>query len=136
MYILCIWQKTIILSLFKIDTLNVTVYILPILTCSLKTYVIRLRSLVSMNIFFLYNCKETAEKKLLKYKNNQKEPFAVFQNRCSWKFPNMQRKTPALESCMPATLLKRTSTQLFCCKYYKIFKNSFFYRTPPVAVSK
>ena len=52
MYILCIYQKTIILSLFKIDTLNFTMYILTILTCPLKTYVIRLHNLVSMNIFF------------------------------------------------------------------------------------
>ena len=72
MYILCIYQKTIILSLFKIDTLNFTMYILTILTCPLKTYVIRLYNLISMKIFFteikiivfLYNCKET--NKLLK----------------------------------------------------------------------
>ena len=45
-------QKTIISNLFKIDTLNFTMYVLTILTCSLKTYVIRLRKLTSMNIFF------------------------------------------------------------------------------------
>ena len=72
MYIHCIYQKSIIFSLFKIDTLNFTMYILTILTCPLKTYVIRLHNLISMNIFFterllfcfwLYNCKETAESK-------------------------------------------------------------------------
>ena len=52
MYILCIHRKTIILNLFKIDTLNFTMYILTILTCPLKTYVIRLHNLISMNIFF------------------------------------------------------------------------------------
>ena len=52
MYILCIYQKNIILSLFEIDTLNFTMYILTILTCPLKTYVIRLHNLISMNIFF------------------------------------------------------------------------------------
>ena len=52
MYTLCIYRKTIILSLFKIDTLNFTMYILTILTCPLKTYVIRLHNLISVNIFF------------------------------------------------------------------------------------
>ena len=42
MHLLCIYKKTIILSLFKIDTLNFAMYILTILTCPLKTYVIRL----------------------------------------------------------------------------------------------
>ena len=52
---LCIYfvftKKTIILSLFKIDTLNFTMYILTILTYPLKTYVIRLHNLISMNNF-------------------------------------------------------------------------------------
>ena len=30
---------------------------------------------------------------------------------------------------------KETSTQLFSCEICKIFKNTFFYRTPPMAVS-
>ena len=37
MYLLFIYKKTIIFSLFKIDTLNFTVYILTIWTCPLKT---------------------------------------------------------------------------------------------------
>ena len=52
---LCIYfiftKNLIILSLFKIDTLNFTMYILANLTCPLKTYV-RLHNLISMNIFF------------------------------------------------------------------------------------
>ena len=52
MHILCIYKKTIVLSLFKIDTLNFTMYILTVLTCPLKTYVIGLHNLISMNIFF------------------------------------------------------------------------------------
>ena len=52
MYLLCIYKKPIILSLFKIDTLNFTMYILTILTCPLKIYVIGLHNLISMNIFF------------------------------------------------------------------------------------
>ena len=41
-YFLCIYKKLIILSLFKIATLNFTMYILTILTCTLNTYVIGL----------------------------------------------------------------------------------------------
>ena len=52
---LCIYfiftKNLIILSLFKIDTLNFTMYILANLICPLKTYV-RLHNLISMNIFF------------------------------------------------------------------------------------
>ena len=51
MYLHCIYKKIIILSLFNIDTLNFTMYILTNLTCCLKTYVIRLQNLISMNIF-------------------------------------------------------------------------------------
>ena len=51
MYLLYIYKKPIILSLFKIDTLNVTMYILANLIFPLKTYV-GLHNLISMNIFF------------------------------------------------------------------------------------
>ena len=66
-------KKTITLGLFKIDTLNCTMYILMISTCSSKTYVIRLHNLISINIFFtaknivfLYKCKEKAKTNKLK----------------------------------------------------------------------
>ena len=52
MHLICIYKRNIILSLFKTDTLNFTMYIFTILTCRLKTYVIRLCNLISMNIFF------------------------------------------------------------------------------------
>ena len=39
-YLLCIYKRPIILSLFKIDALNFTMYILTILTYPLKTYVL------------------------------------------------------------------------------------------------
>ena len=42
MYFLCNYKKLIILSLFKIATLNFTMYILTILTCTLNIYVIGL----------------------------------------------------------------------------------------------
>ena len=51
MYLLYTYKKPIILSLFKIDTLNFTMYILANSACPLKTYV-RLYNLISMNIFF------------------------------------------------------------------------------------
>ena len=44
-------KKPIILNLFKIDTLNITMYILANMTCPLKAYV-RLHNLISINIFF------------------------------------------------------------------------------------
>ena len=60
MYLLCIYEKKVILSPFKIDTLNstITMHILMILTSPLKTYVVRLYNLISMNIFFAikYGC--------------------------------------------------------------------------------
>ena len=46
MYLLCIYKKPIILSLFEINTLNFTMYILTILTYPLKTYVIRLHNYI------------------------------------------------------------------------------------------
>ena len=59
MYLLCIYKKTIILILFKTDTLKFTVYIVTILTCPLKTYVVRLHNLTLMNIFFTIDLKRS-----------------------------------------------------------------------------
>ena len=33
----------------------------------------------------------------------------------------------------PATLLKETLAQVFSCEFCKVFKNTFFHRTPMVA---
>ena len=63
-YLLCIYRKLIILSLFKIDRLNFTMCVLTILTCSLKAYVIRSHNLISMNI--LFTIKEKTENKRIK----------------------------------------------------------------------
>ena len=50
----------------------------------------------------------------------QKQPFAdVLQKKCSYRFRNIHRKTPVLP-----------------CGICKIFKNTFFYKTPPVAASE
>ena len=59
MHLLWIYKNPIILSLFKIGTLNFTMYILTILTCPLKTYVIGLHNLTSMNIFFIIDHKRS-----------------------------------------------------------------------------
>ena len=37
---------------------------------------------------------------------------------------------------MPTTLLKETPLQVFSCEIYKVFPNTFFHRTPPVAASE
>ena len=57
-YLLGIYEKAIIYSLFKIDTLNFTMYILTILACSIKTYVVRLHNLILMNILFIIDHKD------------------------------------------------------------------------------
>ena len=54
-------------SLFKIYTLNFTMYTLTILTYSLKTYVIRLRNLTSINIIFF------SPQKIMVFVHNWKE---------------------------------------------------------------
>ena len=81
MYILCTYEKNIVLSLSNIYTLNLIMCILRILTWSLKTYAIRLRNLISMNILF------TEDQFFVIIVNrdpmNQKQPLAdVFQNMC------------------------------------------------------
>ena len=55
-------------------------------------------------------------------------------------FCNIHRKTHALEPVFDKGLgleifEKETPRQVFSCEYCKIFKNSFFYRTPLVAAS-
>ena len=43
-------------------------------------------------------------------------------------FTNVTEKTPVLES-------NESLTQVLSCKIYDIFKNNYFYRTPPVPTS-
>ena len=45
---------------------------------------------------------------------------------------NIHRKTPVFESLFN----KVTGFQPFSCEYCEIYKNTIFYRTPPVAASK
>ena len=40
-----------------------------------------------------------------------------------------------LQAFGPATILNETPKQVFSCEYCEIVKNSFVYRTPPVATS-
>ena len=58
---------------------------------------------------------------------NQKQPLAdVLQNWC-----NIQRKTIVLEF-----LFNKVAGLQLSCEYCEIIKNSFFYKTPPVASSE
>ena len=74
---------------------------------------------------------------------NQCFPFRTSRSQMFFKVGvrNICRKTPALglffkkfQSFRPATL-KETPAKVFSCEYCKIFKNSFFHRTLPVAAS-
>ena len=66
----------------------------------------------------------------------QNLPFAnFFENRFSWRFRNIRRKTPVLDSLFKKVAgVKNSSTSAFL-RYYDWFKNSFFQRIPPVATS-
>ena len=76
-----------------------------------------------------------------------KKPEAVAKRRSVRKgvirnFANSQKNTCAsfffnkVAGLRPATLLKRRLVQVFSCKFCKISKNSFSYRTPPVTASE
>ena len=73
------------------------------------------------------------------------QPFAnVLQNRSSYKFLDIHKKISVLESLfnkvtglMACNFIKKeTPTQVFSCEYHKMFENTFFYGTPPVAASE
>ena len=60
----------------------------------------------------------------------------ILQSRCSNNFPNFQRKTSVWSLFLNIYLDSLVgSFQMFSCEYCDIFKNTFFYRTPPVAAS-
>ena len=76
-----------------------------------------------------------------------KKPEAVAKRRSVRKgvirnFANSQKNTCVsfffnkVAGLRPATLLKRILVQVFSCKFCKISKNSFSYRTPPVTASE
>ena len=68
----------------------------------------------------------------------------VLQNRSSYKFPNICKIIPVLESLFnkdtrltPCNFIKKlTPEQVFSCKYHKMFENGFLYGTPPVTASE
>ena len=60
----------------------------------------------------------------------------------SYKFRNVHRKTPVLESLInnvanlqACNFIRETPTHVFSCEYCKIFKNNFSFRTPLVTAS-
>ena len=59
----------------------------------------------------------------------------VLQNRCSYKFPDIHQKISVLKSHINIVRArnlnkKETPTQVFSCKYHKIFKSSCFIEHP------
>ena len=72
---------------------------------------------------------------------NQKQPLTdAFEYRCSRNFADFTGKY----LCWSLFFNKVTGLQLYCkrlqhkvfsCEICKVFKNTFFYRTPPVAAS-
>ena len=57
----------------------------------------------------------------------QWQPFAdVLRNRCSQNVRNIRTITPVLEPLFNKHCYKEIPTQMFSCKYCKIFKSSFF----------
>ena len=58
-------------------------------------------------------------------------------NFCQYTALQSRRSRSLTLFCLrPATLLKKeTLVQVFSCEFCEIFKNTFFYRTPPVAAS-
>ena len=55
----------------------------------------------------------------------------VLQNRCSYKFCNIHRRTPVLQSLFNVV----AGLKVFSCEYCEIFKNTVSYRTRPITAS-
>ena len=56
-----------------------------------------------------------------------------YQNRCSYIFRDIHRKSLVLEHLFNKAVGLRLPTKVFSCKNYKTFKNNFFNRTPRLA---
>ena len=88
--------------------------------------------------------QKESPKQLLLQVTSEAPVRSVLQNRCSYKFRNIHRKTSVLESLFnkfqalrPYGLqlyLKETSTQVFSCEYGKRFTNSLFIEHPRLLV--
>ena len=125
------YKKPIILSLFKIDTLNFSMYILKILTCPLKVYVVRLHNVTLMNMFFtiedhsfLCNCKKKA-------KIQFQWTLRSSHQRCSMR-KRKHKKAPVSEFLfdkVPDLIKKETLVQVFSCEFGEITKNTFLQNT-------
>ena len=57
------------------------------------------------------------------HRNSRSEVFC--EKRCSWKFRNIHRKTPALDFYFNKVAGLQTS-QVFSCEYCEISKNTYF----------
>ena len=77
------------------------------------------------------------------YSQLKKYPPEVFCKKMCWKFREIYRKTLVPESLFLTKLQAsacnfikvETLAQVFSCEFCEIFKNTFFYKTPPVAAS-
>ena len=93
--------------------------------------------------FQLYNYLAVCKSEKTICLHQKQPPEVFFKKRCSSKFHKIHSKTPVpesfsikLQAWLPATLLKKeTLAQVFSCEFCEIFKNTFFYRIPPVAAS-
>ena len=62
-----------------------------------------------------------------------RQPFAdVLQNRCSWKFLNIHKKTPKLEPL----ITNDSNTAVFLWILQNFLRTAFLYRTPPLTASE
>ena len=84
----------------------------------------------SLVLFFFKSTYFWSSRLQMFFKVGVLKSYAIFTR----KHLRWSRFSIKLQSFRPATL-KVTPTKVFFCEYCKIFKNSFFHRTPPVAAS-
>ena len=83
-----------------------------------------------MHILLFTRCWEIS---LCWYHSKWKHPMELFYKiSSSWKFSNIHRKIPMLES----RLIKLFSTEVFSCEYSEIFKNNYFEKHLRTAASQ
>ena len=85
-----------------------------------------------------YSCKET----FIGIRRTRCTTYTNSQDRSSQNFAKFTGKhlrqslfLNKAAGLRPATLFKETPAQVFPCKFCESFKNTYFYRTPPVAAS-
>ena len=83
-----------------------------------KAYFMKIFAVAKASLVFIKN-RYRSSRSIMFFKIDALENFAIFTGKhLCWSF-----------------LLIKLQTQVFSCEYCKIFKSSFFHRTPPVATS-